>query len=169
MMIFKLRGIKVPFCFLIICLVLALSSCNKSSIYDSYTINGKYDIGLSIDNVYEEISYKEFQKKMTNNDSFFVFYGNRYCSACTKSIGIIDFYAKMDGVEVIYYLDSNLKDSTIDSMSILYKIDNENDPYGTPRLWYFSDGLFVDGMANHQEESDKSWGSPADRLFLSIM
>lgn len=84
---------------------------------------------------YINISYKELENKLSNQDTFILFIGRETCSACSVFKEVLNEHAKDHKEIEFYYIDL---DSLSDEENI--KLDSKFDYSGTPTSFIIEKG-----------------------------
>lgn len=104
-----------------------------------------------------EVDTSTVNKKLESNDTFILYMGLSYCSACKIFRSIIDTSIKQEGFDV-YYLefdkvpekDKEFLTSTITS----YLEQNEPFPYSFPILFVLKEGEIIDQFSLLQVDTE---------------
>ena len=122
---------------IIICILLLLSGCKSSG--------------------FIEIDTRTVSEKLENNDTFILYMGLSYCSACKIFRSVVETSIDKEGFNV-YYLefdkvpedDKELLTTTITT----YLEQNEVFPYSFPILFVLKEGSIIDQFSLQQADTE---------------
>ena len=132
---------------LVLLSVFLLTGCNSNPIYKGYKTTS---LGLSSKKVktYQEITYNDFSKKISNNETFLVLLWQTGCSHCE------DFDPKLKSIISYFNLEVyalNLADLSEDEYN---KVKNKVFMSGTPTMAYIKDGTYEEKLSGDRSEED---------------
>ena len=121
---------KINILFVIIVLLLSITSCKKGNIMNDYpNIEDKQ-------HVYKEIEINDLLDKLEKGKTFYVILGFPECPWCQAIMPVLNTVAKENNIKEIYYINiKEIRDNTLSSGHKEYKQLEEN---------YFKDALDVE-------------------------
>lgn len=124
-------------------------------------ITNEYDALTTTDHVFVQINFKELEKMIEEQETFFLYMGSPLCSHCQSQIGYMDLEAKANGVTTVYYLRTEY--GILSEDSLIY-LEDYMGLDGTPTVSYIVNGIMYYTIADHRSEFD-TYEEMYDTLF----
>jgi len=104
-----------------------------------------------------EVKPENITERFEANESFVVYFGLSYCSACKIFRSIIETVIDETGTTV-YYIEFDKEDRTLlDTLAITYLSQNEQFPYTFPIIFIVEEGKIIDQFSLQQTDTEEEF------------
>ena len=124
----------------------------------------EYPLTLSGEVGLHEITYAEYEKKVSNGEAFIVVIERTGCSYCQQYMPLVEEVAKEKKIAINYLNTDNMSQEEVNKLSTTNKYLKRND-WGTPTTLFMLGDRVVDSIGGYVEK-DKFLEFIADRVVI---
>lgn len=104
-----------------------------------------------------QVKPEDITARFEANESFVVYFGLSYCSACKIFRSIVETVIDETGT-TIYYIEFDKEDrELLDTMAITYLSQNEQFPYTFPIIFIVEEGKIIDQFSLQQTDTEEEF------------